>query len=76
MTFNKPDGEHLLSMTNTESWLQNRSTKNIIQEQSELPENIKNLFLKILCTSEIVFIEATVYENTVTWFQTIKKSHQ
>lgn len=35
MTFNKPDGEHLLNITIIESWLQNRSNKNIIPEHHE-----------------------------------------
>lgn len=36
MTFNKSDGEHWLNITSIESWLQNRSNKNVIQEHSEL----------------------------------------
>lgn len=44
MIFNKPDGEHLLNVTNVESYFKNRSN-NIFQEHSELLRKHQEFFL-------------------------------
>lgn len=64
MIFNKPDGEHLLNVTNVESCFQNRSN-NTIQEHSELLRKHKEFFLIILYVSEIVLGKAMIYENII-----------
>lgn len=68
MTFNKPDGEHLLNITIIESWLQNRSNKNIIPEDHESLQKTSGIFSNNPYASKIVLVNAMVYENKIKHF--------
>lgn len=70
MTFNKPNGKHLLTTTNIESWLQSKKIYICNWRTFWITvENIKNFFLIIVCANEIVLEKAVITENMIIYFK-------